>query len=501
MVNFRVYMSEKGRIFCLMITQMSNLHAVRRSVLFLSVLFFVACGRSGSGSRGRTAEAPDATGSPADPSAVTLEGSGQVAYDVYFDNSASMDGYLAGPGTDLKNDVHAFLKDLQTHGIADTINLGYVNDRVCAYRSNATPLEVNAFIKTLDHDSLVRNGCGRKDTYIDAMLQQVIGANQEHVHVLISDFVFSVGRGASAQLLRQQGDNVETVLATALRQRDLSTIILKFSSGFDGVYYEESKGGGSGSAAVVQGIRRPYYVMIFGNAGKIRRLVDFMKGSPFAGYSGFRDACYLFQPGGGRPAAKLIRKYRGGDFVIAEPATRLVLNKAVIADSGAFQFAMAVDLAGMKQDRHYVENIANYELPKNYKLAAIIRNDDPTDQAMQGFTHIFLVRTEDLKPQQEVSIRLKSKIPEWVYKGSTMDDSHPADTLEQQQTFGFSDLVEGMSRAYADRYKSMDQFALDVRVNEMGEDGAQGRSGGAPWVLIISVVVIVGVIVIIKNKR
>ncbi len=439
----------------------------------------------------------------ADPAAVTAEGTGQVAYDVYFDNSASMDGYLSGPGTDLKNDVHAFLKDLQTHGIADTINLGYVNQRVCPYRFNASPLEVNGFIKTLNHDSLVLNGCGRKDTYIDAMLQQVIGANPDHVHVLISDFVFSVGRGASAQLLRQQGDNVETVLATALRKRDFSTIILKFSSGFDGVYYEESKGGGSGSAATVQGIRRPYYVMVFGSAGKIRRLVDFMKGSPFSSYSGFKEACYLFQPGGVQPAAKLVRKHKSGDFVIAEPATRLVLNKAVRPDSGAFQFAVAVNLEGMKQDRGYIENVANYELPKNYVLAGIVRNDDPTDQAMQGFTHIFLVRTDDLKPQQDVSIRLKSKIPEWVYRGSTMDDSRPMDTVQQQQTFGFSDLVEGMSRAYADKYKSMDQFSLDVRVNQLGEEGGeQGRSGGSiPWGLIVVVVVIVGVIVVIKNKR
>jgi hypothetical protein len=479
-----------------MITQMSNLHMVRRTIFFVLFIFLVSCGRNG-GSGGRRGP-EELRNTVRDDSSID---DAPVAYDVYFDNSASMDGYLAGPGTDLKNDVHAFLKDLQVNGLADTLNLGYVNQGVCKYRDNVTPVEVNGFIKTLNHDSLVRNGCGRKDSYIDAMLQQVFGENPDHVHVLISDFVFSVGRGASADLLRQQGDNVETVLATALRKRDLSTIILKFSSGFDGVYYEESKGGGNGSAVTVQGIRRPYYVMIFGGAAKIRRLVHFMKGSPFAGYSGFKEACYLFEPGGERPKAKLVRKHRIGDFVIAEPATRLVLNKAV-ADSTAFQFAMAVDLEGMKQDRRYVENVANYELPKNYTLAGIVRNDDPTDQAMRGFTHIFLVKTDDLKPQQDVSIRLKQKIPDWVYKGSTMEDGHPTDTLEQQKTFGFSYLVEGMSRAYADRYKSMDQFALEVRVNEMGEDGGgeQGRSG-VPWVLVVAVVVIVGVVVVIKNKR
>jgi hypothetical protein len=484
-----------------MITQMSNLHTVRRAVFFLLLIFFVACGRNGgSGGRARAADGPAEPGAAVSEEA-PVETTGPVAYDVYFDNSASMDGYLAGPGTDLKNDVHALLKDLQTHGIADTINLGYVNERICPYRFNASPLDVNGFIKTLNHDSLVRNPCGRKDSYIDAMLQQVIGANPDHVHVLISDFVFSVGRGASADLLRQQGDNVETVLATALRKRDFSTIVLKFSSGFDGTYYVESRGGGNGSAVSVQGIRRPYYVMIFGSVGKIRRLVDFIKGSPFVNYSGFKEACYLFQPGGMRPSAKLVRKDRIGDFVIAEPATRLVLTKAV-ADSTSFQFAVALNLDAMKQDRRYLEDAGNYELPRNYVLTRIMKNEDPTDQAMQGFTHIFLVRTDDLKPQQDVSIRLTSKIPDWVYKGSTMDDAHPMDTIEQKKTFGFSYLLEGISRAYADKYKNMDQFALDVRVSEMGEAGEGGGGrGGIPWVLILGVVVVVGLVVVIKFKR
>lgn len=228
------------------------------------------------------------------PGASSGSATSSAAYDVYFDNSASMDGYLSGPGTDLKNDVHTFLKDLQTQGIADTIDLGYVNERICPYRHHASAAEVNAFIRTLNHDSLVRNGCGRKDSYMDAMLQQVIGANPDHVHVLISDYIFSIGHGNSSELLRQQGDNVETVLSGELRKRDFSTIILKFSSGFDGTYYVESRGGGHGSAVPVSGIRRPYYIMIFGSAGRMRRLVDFYKSSRFRNFGGFEHVCYFF---------------------------------------------------------------------------------------------------------------------------------------------------------------------------------------------------------------
>jgi hypothetical protein len=481
---------------------------------------------------------PAAAGSAGGGSAAAV---GPVAYDVYMDNSASMDGYLSGAGTDLKNDVHTLLKDLQTQGIADTIDLGYVNDRICPYRYNASAAEVNAFIRKLDHDSLVRNGCGRKDSYMDLMLQQVIGSDRDHVHVLISDYIFSIGRGNSAELLKQQGDNVETVLSGELRKRDFSTIILKFSSDFDGTYYVESKGGGNGSSVAVRGIRRPYYMMIFGSAVRMRRLVEFFKSSHFRTFNGFESVCYFFEPGGGKPggasgaagslgpraganapAAKLIRKNRVGDFEIAQPATRLVIDKAV-ADSVDFQFAVAVNLDELKLDDAYLTNPANYELPANYKIGAILRNNDPTDEAMRGFSHLFLIRTNDLKSVQDVYVRLKSRIPQWVYAGSTMDDANPGDTVQQKQTFGFHYLVEGISRAYADKFKNTDAFNLNIQVSEgaapavgsgglgsSGDDGAGGAGsgggsggshGGFPWVLVLIGAVVVGLVVWIKNKR
>ena len=80
---------------------MSNLHVVRRTIFFVLFIFLVSCGRNGgSGSRGRGTEGPAAADAPV--AAEPVAAAGPVAYDVYFDNSASMDGYLAGPGTDLK---------------------------------------------------------------------------------------------------------------------------------------------------------------------------------------------------------------------------------------------------------------------------------------------------------------------------------------------------------------------------------------------------------------
>jgi len=507
-------------------TQRINLKPVRWTV-FLLFLGFFGCGRGGgaSGHRGMAqpeGPAADASsgavgsapgdaagaGSAAASGAATAgagSATGPVTYAVYMDNSASMDGYLAGAGTDFKNDVHTLLKDLQTQGIADTIDLGYVNERICPYRNHATAAEVNAFIRTLNHDSLVRNGCGRKDSYMDAMLQQVIGSNPDAVHVLISDYIFSIGRGNSSELLKQQGDNVETVLSGELRKRDFSTMILKFSSGFDGLYYVESRGGGNGSAVSVRGIRRPYYMLFFGPGARLRKLEEFYKRSNFRTFSGFEDVCY-FGSGRSTPVAKLIRTNRVGDFEIAQPATQLVIEKAR-ADSGLFQFAVAVNLDELKRNEAYLTNPANYELPANYKIVSIMRNNDPTDQAMRGFSHVFLIRTTDLKAVQDVYVRLKSRIPEWVYTGSTADDANPTDLMQQKQTFGFSYLVEGISRAYGDKDKNTDVFGLNIQVAEGGNvagasdsGGGSGR-GGFPWVLVVVVGAVIGLVVWIKNKR
>jgi len=510
-----------------MITQ-HIMHKPIRATAFFVLFIFFGCGRAGnSGHRGAAARAGSGGGAssatvsdPASGESAPAAGSDDasavgpraVAYDVYVDNSASMDGYLSGAGTDFKNDVHTFLKDLQTQGIADTIDLGYVNDRICTFRENASASEVNAFIRSLNHDSLMRNGCGRKDSYMDAMLQRVIGTNPDHVHVLISDYIFSIGRGNSSELLKQQGDNVETVLSAELRRRDFSTIILKFSSGFDGTYYVESRGGGNGSAVDVRGIRRPYYMMIFGAGPKIRRLVEFFKNSKFKTYGGFEQVCYFMGagPGGGNagnaPAAKLIRKDRVGDFEIAQPATRLVIDKAV-ADSVDFQFAVAVNLDELKLDEKYLTNPANYELPANYRIASIRRNDDPTDEALRGFSHVFLIRTTDLKPVQDVYVRLKTVIPGWVYLGSTLDDSRPTDSAQQRQTFGFSYLVEGLSRGYLDRYKNGDLFALNIQVSEGGNvapgSGDNGGGTGGQGVIWLGGGFggVIGLVVWIKNKR
>jgi hypothetical protein len=307
-------------------------------------------------------------------------------------------------------------------------------------------------------------------------------------------------------------------------------------------------------------------MMIFGAAARMRRLVDFYKSSRFRSFSRFEQVAYFFEPGGafarGRSggaaaggdglaagghgtaarghgpavgeygaatrghglAAKLIRKDRVGEFEIVQPATQLVIDKAV-ADSVEFQFSVAVDLDELKLDDKYLTNPANYDLPANYRIAAIRRNDDPEDEALRGYSHVFLIRTSDLKPVQDVYLRLKTMIPSWVYSGSTVDDRDPTDSLQQRQTFGFRYLVEGIARGYADRYRNTNLFSLNIQVSQgtataggsvsrgdaaggaegrgaegSGGTGGSGGHGGLIWLVVVCAAII-GLVVWIKNKR
>jgi hypothetical protein len=477
-------------------------------IILFSLLLFSSCDRKdgGSGRRGRdaatqqrAADDPVSTQPrPVEPEAAK----GPVSYDVYIENSASMDGYVTRQGSDFRNDLQGLVKDLMNRGIADTVNLSYVSNTICPYKHHAMLNDVDSFA-TLN--GLKSCKSERRESFMDDIIHRVITTNAEDVDILVSDFIFSSGKGSSAELLTQQEHKMENVISSELARRDFSTIILKFNSGFDGKYYSELRGGGNNSAIDVtgKGVKRPYYVMIFGDQAKMRRLEDFFKTSRFKEYNGYEASYYLLPPVL-PPAGKLIRKDRIGDFQVAGAANALTLQKAVADSDGVFQFAVAMNLDSLEMDDRYLMDTASYGLPPNYRLAGIKRVDVLSDPALQGFTHIFLVRTNGLQANQDVAIRLKTTIPRWVDASSTTFDDNPTNTAEQGKTFGFSYLVRGIVGGYTARRSTMDEFAVTVSVTTgMSHWENEEGSGGShmPWVLIIAVAVIIGVVVVIKNKR
>jgi hypothetical protein len=417
-------------------------------------------------------------------------------YNIYIENSASMDGYVSTE-SDFKNSVYGLVTDLKAKNIADKLSLNYITDSIYPFKSNNLSSDIEYFIKFLDPNTLMKNTKGRTTSLIPNVIQKVVSTKPDEVNILVSDFIFSSGDGNSTGYLNQQKNAINLILSDQLRKSEFSTIILKFSSQFKGTYFIESI---KAPPATIN-CRRPYYIMIFGNNKNIQGLLNKIK---FSDYSGFITSYYLLTPNANNPNSKLIRSPRKGEFQIEQHASKsIIINNAKYqknsTDEKIFQFSVASNLEFLKMDDSYLLNKSNYELPTNYTLVSIKKNDDLTNEGLKGFTHIFTLKTSDLKQNQEVTIKLKSKLPPWVVESSTEIDSNPSDIKQQDKTFGFKFLIEGIAAGYENVYNGKEQFGINIKVSS-GNYNSKPSTGFPMWILFILVSLIV-VIIYFKYKK
>jgi hypothetical protein len=462
-------------------------------ILTLISLFFIGCkGGSKSGQLAKNI-------TPGNDTSIVENSFKKANYNVYIENSGSMNGYVC-IGSDFKNAVLGLITDLKSKNITDTLSIYYVNKQICPKQINALPQEIEYFFKNLNPTSFSNSGCGTNTSFMPEIIKKAVTTNPNTVNILVSDFIFSDSLGSSPQYLESARYTVKLYLADELKQRDFSTIVLKLNSQFEGYYYVESKRPLKIDLKN-KNIRRPYYIMIFGNQEKLQLFLSKIK---FNDYKGFENSYSLLTPANIKPNAKLIRTNRIGDFEIEQPSTKLVINNAKAggrnADQNTFQFSIAANLEFLKIDDSYLSSPANYDISSNYTITSILPNTDETNESLKGFTHIFTISTFDLKLMQDVSIQLKSKLPNWVTESSTIDDSNPFDSLKQHQTFGFDYLIRGLSGAYTDRYSGKEQFSISIKVSKNNYN-SHGFDAKFRWWIIFALLFIVGIFIWVKNKK
>ncbi|MBC9934182.1 hypothetical protein [Chitinophaga qingshengii] len=461
------------------------------------VIFMLAACKSNSGNRAR--QQVPITDSITETPAVTEGPVKPATYKVFIENSGSMNGYV-NVNSAFKNAVMGYITDLKTKDVAGQLNIYYINKQVCPQKENALPDEIKNFFQNLNPVSFNNSGCGTSTSYIPEIIRHVVDSIKTDVNILISDFIFSDADGTSPAYLEAAQHTLKLYLAEALKSQDFATVIVKLHSNFDGKYYIESK-----RPAVVdftgRPISRPYYMVIFGKPERLRPMLDKID---FTQYNGYENACYLFPPGKQKINAKIVLNDKIGNFKVAFPATNLVVNHASTGkdrndDSDKFQFSLAANLGYLKTDKQYLLDVSQYQVPDNYRLVSVKETGPLAGPGLEGYTHLFTLQTTALQPNQEVYIRLKPKLPDWVAASSTNDDSRPADSLQQRQTFGFAYLIKGMAGAYTNHYADAAQFALQVKVSK-DEAGKSNSRGGFPWWIVGAIVLVLGGIFIMKRR-
>ena len=467
-------------------------------IFLITILLFSACNNNRSGSGQRTA-GPSPSPEEAHPVQQVQQAAAKADYNIYIENSGSMFGYVTRP-THFSNSVYSMITDLYAKGVANKLNLFFINDSICPQKPDADPKDIQLFIKNLGPQTLEGSGCGVRNSQLPDIIKQVISAAPDKINILISDCIFSDNGGNSSGSLDAAKNSLELFVSRELSKRAFSTIVIKLSSPYYGKYWIETASR-TKKWEVLSGQSRPYYMLVFGRQDKLALFNERIR---FKDYEGYENTFSLLPPAASRPPAQIIRNNKIGDFRIEQPATRLVINNAApdgrSGTGDEFQFCVAADLQRLSMEESYFSDPSNYELPSNYTLASVSKTDPLNNESQSGYSHVFALKTTDLKQNQEVFIKLKSKLPGWVSRTSTTDDGNPFDATQQKQTFGLKYLIDGMAEAYADKWEGKEQFNITVQVSR-DRYAAHGTGSNFPWWIILVLVALVAIIIWLKNKK
>jgi hypothetical protein len=350
-----------------------------------------------------------------------------VAYNIYIENSGSMAGYL-GNASDFKKVLIDFISDIPAQLKKDP-RLFFVNDHVCSPQMKKIPL-VN-YIMQLTPGTL-RSVCSSSGT---SLLPQVIDSctsdMKGKVNILVSDCIFSDKNGSTTALAEAQ---MKVFMSKKLeKEGNISTIVLKFNSSFSGLYYNEFKGG---KGIKVNNINRPYYLLIFGHK---ENLAAMLQNIDFKSYPGY-EASYCLSAVDSKDDVYAAMSYKNkkGDYSIAMPSCLMRLTDAN-GNKGELQFSFDADLSRLGYLDGYLLDTKSYVVNDGFSVVNIKKED-----TLYNLT----LKTVRLSSRHALTLHLKYDIPAWVSNTGNENDSNPTDSIQQHQTFGFKQLMSGISQAY-----------------------------------------------------
>lgn len=395
------------------------------------------------------------------------------AFAVYLENSGSMDGYVRGV-TAFEDDVYQLLVDLGY--AADTLALFYINSRPIPY-----PAGTEQFISKLEPAEFQQRGGNRSNSDLNQIFSELLQqTSAQRATLLISDFILSLGKGKTEDLLDNQRISVYNTFRQRLEAQPLGTYIVKMHSDFTGNYYTKDD-----RPVYLTGVRRPYYLWFIGPAATIRSLPTIAKVEQLPGFAQSYTLLPVSDDDTPTPFYTVLNNtFRQGSFRTDRASSGRTaaaqdyvhgIEKVQASrrgeQSGTFGFSVAVDLSNVAADATYLTDPDNYQV-QGYQLDTVLTLDavnmlHPRDRALaEGVaTHVLAFSTTG-RSYSDLQVALKRQTPAWVAQTSTNDDTNIKNNeAAHDQTFGFRYLVAGVEEAYYKVYGQTPYFTLTVSVN------------------------------------
>lgn len=374
----------------------------------------------------------------------------KCVYNVYVENSGSMDGYVKGR-TEFEQSVYSYLSDIKISEICSEMNLYYINSRM-----HKQPSDVADFIEKLEPNTFRARGGNRATTDLSNIIGDILDVHgKDTVSILVSDFVFSPGSGVNADeyLLNQQ---IGIKNHFALKQKsnpNLAMMIYQLSSKFEGKYYDRN------NTPYNINHHRPFYMMIIGDSYNLIKLSNEISKDKIKG-SGVINS-YSLSKAIPNVSYGVLAMPKIGSFN-PDPAAPLTSIKGAKIDRRSpntkFMVSIGVDFSKLLLDDDYLMDPSNYEISNKSFTISVDKAKNNTK-----YTHIVKL---SLNPQLvnlykgPLTIQLLKNSSTWSETVTNPDDVG-VQNITNDKTYGFKYLVGGIYDSYSSE-KAYAKFNINI---------------------------------------
>lgn len=335
---------------------------------------------------------------------------------VFIENSGSMDGYMCD-GSQLKDAVYDYVSDLNRN--TDTTQLYYINSTIIPYKGNLT-----SYIKDLNPASFHKAGGNTANSDLGSIIAAVLETVDETtVAMLISDCILDLpSKNAQKYLTNCEIRIKDEIVSTMKRVPDLGVEILKLSSDFNGKYF-----GPDGSVQVLNDVKRPYYIWLFGNKN------------------------YLAKLNSDVPLSQLTKYGLGGVVAFSNQSAvpfdifnNGLTSKIVVPSHGDYHLTIQADFSSTIQPDGMVQDKNNYTFNNP---TIIVDGIYPISDTKSKYTHfIKFTIPKGTNVSQECLTFNTPKLPSWVSESNDETGTNIQENLEK--TTGIKYLIQGVADAY-----------------------------------------------------
>lgn len=367
-------------------------------------------------------------------------------FNVYIENSGSMNGYVKGV-TEFEQAVYNYLSDIKIAKITDSLNLYYINSEIIPLGTVSDEMDVlKDFVEKLEPSTFQMKGGALGTSDISNVLKSVLkNTNKHSVSILVTDGIFSPGKNKSAdQYLVNQQIGIKNSFSSFLaKEQNAAVIVYQLSSQFEGSYYNKE------DAIIPLTAQRPFYIWVIGNAESLSDLASAIPTSKFNG-SGVKN---IFTVTTGGKKIKYALNPSIGKYTKSYSDTKTTIED-LEKDSrtGKVKFAVNVDFSGLLLDDTYILDIRNYENTSKYQLDV-----KPSSVKNIGYTHT-LYFCSDKVYKGSVVVKLKAQRPMWVEDAN--DDIGL--TAIEGKTYGIKHQIDGVFGAFTFDNKYYTEIKINI---------------------------------------